>query len=68
MAHPKSLLNMASDQTGWNEATQIDVLCDFIAQSNRCVVQPNFEIYLDKRVDEELSMSDDSDEDESDPN
>jgi hypothetical protein len=52
MASAKHLIDDAAEQCGWGEDTCISVLCDFIDQANRR--QPNFETYLQGRVDEEL--------------
>ena len=62
MTHPKIMLQDAAEECGWTESTQIDVLCDFIAQMNR--VQPDFKAYLDQRVDEEFGNEEEDEEDE----
>ncbi len=48
----KRLITDAAAECGWDETTQISVLCDFIDQMNK--IQPNFSTYLDDRVDEEF--------------
>lgn len=50
----KGLLLDAAAETGWDEDSQITVLCDFIDQMGQ--KQPNFQRYLNNRVDEELDM------------
>lgn len=58
MASAKSLIADAAAQCGWVEHTQIVVLTDFIDQANR--VEPNFQRYLQDRVESELNDDDNS--------
>jgi len=49
---PKTIIEYAAQDTGWNEASQLLVCLDFIEQMNK--VEPDFERYVQSRVDKEL--------------
>jgi len=60
--HPKTLLLNAANEAGWDQDSQIHVLCEFINQKDQG--ESDFETYLNKWVDEELLCVDLDDEDE----
>jgi hypothetical protein len=49
---PKRIIKEAVQETGWDESSQLLVCLDFIEQMNK--IEPNFDRYVQARVDEEM--------------